>query len=214
MSEEPLNHIVYSKNVIEFITVANEYCAFIEKHAKITRKEFIEKAQKMLPLLYLKTSLLPAFEETPAETSDKFVTEVDYNFLLNKISAKLGQYDSYQEVFDEGMQFSEAPLDASIAENLCDIYQDLKDCLMTYRLGNTEIMSDALTECLNNFETYWGQKLVNGLRALHMLVYGTANLDSNSELPREKTSDNNEKTSKNWVSNHFVNHSENPFEED
>ena len=30
MSKEPFSEVVYSKNVIEFATVANEYCSFIE----------------------------------------------------------------------------------------------------------------------------------------------------------------------------------------
>ena len=31
MSEEGLNSLVYSKNVIELITVANEFCSFLER---------------------------------------------------------------------------------------------------------------------------------------------------------------------------------------
>ena len=32
-------------------------------------------------------------------------------------------------------------------------------------------MNDALYVCTENFKMYWGQKLVNALRALHSLKY-------------------------------------------
>ena len=124
---ENFEQIVYSQNVIEFVAVANEYCNFVENYAQVNRSAFIERMQKMFPLLYLKAALLPQIDDEEVDTPEKFVNEVEYNFLLNRISEKLGQFDSYQEVFDEGMQFSEAAISASIADNICDIYQDLKD---------------------------------------------------------------------------------------
>ena len=38
-------------------------------------------------------------------------------------------------------------------------------------MGNDEVMNDALFECYLSFEEYWGQNLVNVLRAIHKLVY-------------------------------------------
>lgn len=203
-----LEQIVYSKNVIEFVAVANEYCNIVENHAQVSRKVFIERMQKIFPLVYLKASLLPAIDDEQVETPEKFVNEVEYNFLLSKIGEKMGQFDSYQEVFDEGMQYSETAIDASIADNICDIYQDLKDFLMAYRIGTVEIMVDALWECNNNFKTFWGQKLVNGLRAIHSVVYGDVDLnDENPDLLQTNREAGNRAKS-NWVNRHFNHFSE------
>jgi hypothetical protein len=171
MSEEIMDELVFSKNVIEFVTVGKEYCSIVENHAGSDTFSFITTMQKMLPLLYLKASLLPVVDEENVEIPEKFVSEVDYNYLLNRLTEKLGKYDNYQEVFEPGMQFSENPIEASIAENICDIYQDIKDFILNYRIGSSQSMADALWECRNNFEQYWGQKLVNGLRAIHQLIY-------------------------------------------
>jgi hypothetical protein len=170
--------IVYSRNVIEFATVANEFCAFTESVNELTRKDFLGKIQKLLPLLYLKASLLPDsnaddFDDTP----EKFVTEEDYIFILKKLSNKLGEFDSYPEIFEPGTPLGEANVEANISENVADIYQDLKDFILSYRIGTVEVMRAALWECRNNFEQYWGQKLVNGLRAVHQLVYGNVNVE-------------------------------------
>lgn len=205
MSEEELNQLVYSKNVIEFVTVANEFCLFVDNNANYNRFDFIDKAHKIFPLLYLKACLLPDIEDDNTETPEKFLNEVDYNFLLNKLSSKLGQYDSYQEVFDEGMQFSESAISVNISENICDIYQDLKDFLMAFRIGSTEIMTDAIWECKNNFNNFWGQKLVNGLRALHAIRYNNMDIEEDGGTDQLKQpGDESEKES--WVKKHFNNY--------
>ncbi len=171
--------VVYSRNVIEFTTVANEFCAFTESVSDLTRKDFLGKLQKLFPLLYLKASLLPGLNELDdfEDSPEKFVTENDYHFILQKLSSKIGEFDSYPEIFESGTSLGEVNVEASISENVADIYQDLKDFILSYRIGTTDVMRAALWECINNFEQYWGQKLVNGLRAVHMLVYGNINIE-------------------------------------
>jgi hypothetical protein len=84
----------------------------------------------------------------------------------------LGEHDSFYEVFDPNIQFGDETVTASISENLVDIYQDLKDFVTAYSIGNEEVMNDTLSECIYHFNEFWGQQLVNVLRAVHMLVVG------------------------------------------
>ena len=42
---------IYSKNIIEFVTVSAEYCAFIERVPELEKEEFLDKITKILPLL-------------------------------------------------------------------------------------------------------------------------------------------------------------------
>lgn len=164
---------IYSSASLEFITVANEYCAFLELQKEYTPKDFVDKCTKLLPLLYLKTSLLPRFEPILEEPAEKFVTEYDYNHLNNNIAEKLGEHNDFLEVFHEDMQYSDTPILAYISESLCDIYQDLKDTLQNFELAAEEAMNDAMYECQSNFENIWGQTLVNVLRPLHQLKYSS-----------------------------------------
>ncbi|MEN6457147.1 MAG: DUF5063 domain-containing protein, partial [Prolixibacteraceae bacterium] len=78
MTDEQLNPVVYSKNVIEFVKVANEYCKFIESAGSEDVRAVLGKAQKLLPLIYLKASVLPEFESSEEQMLEKYVTEVDY----------------------------------------------------------------------------------------------------------------------------------------
>jgi hypothetical protein len=73
-------------------------------------------------------------------------------------------------------------------------------------MGTIEIMTDAVWECKKNFSEFWGQKLVNGLRAIHSLLYSDIDLDeSQDHFTSEKTVKNK---NVNWVSNHFNNQSD------
>jgi len=175
--EEKFDHIVYSKNVIEFVTVANEFCLLLEACSKISKIELIETAQKLLPLLYLKACLLPKNESELEEEVEKFVAESDWEFIHSSVQAKMGAHDQYLEVFEEGMEYSETPVIASVSENFADIYQDLKDFLTSYRIGTMNVMNEALWDLNNNFYQYWGQNLVNSLRLIHNLVARKENLD-------------------------------------
>lgn len=198
MEQEAFSNVVYSKNVIEFVTVANEFCTFVESVDGFERKEFILRLQKLFPLLYLKASLIPEIEEKLPEFVEKFVTEGDYNFIHKKLQMKFGQFNSYKEVFDPMMQYSIEPLENNLSENVADIYQDLKDFILGYRIGTIEVMNDSLLECRNNFERYWGQKLVNGLRAIHNLVYGDSDLDKEEgEVTVKKDDESSE--SRDWI---------------
>jgi hypothetical protein len=55
-------------------------------------------------------------------------------------------------------------------------------------------MNDAVWECRLNFENYWGQKLVNSMRAIHKFIYsgeeiGKVENDVNENDERRNTSD-------------------------
>jgi hypothetical protein len=172
---------VYSKNVIEFVTVAREYCIFVEQADQPGIREFVDIAHKLLPLLYLKGSLLPELDSKYEDFNERFVSESDYEQVRNKIISKLRQFDSYQEVFDPVRQESEEPVGASISEDLSDIYQELKDFLLLYKIGTTEVMYEAVWECYQSFKNYWGQRLTNALRALHFLRYTEEDLEEGQE---------------------------------
>jgi hypothetical protein len=169
MNSENQHNLVYSKNILEFVTVAAEYCLLIESPGKYKTADLVNVTRKLLAFLYLKTSMLPEIQPKMEEELEKYVSELDYNVILDKWLQKMGGYDLYHEVFDPEIQFGTETVTASISEGLLDIYQDLKECLTSYSLGDEEIMNDALAECLDHFRDFWGQRLVNVLRALHQL---------------------------------------------
>lgn len=204
MREAGLNTLVYSKNVIELITVANEFCSFLERADEMESTDFMSRLQKLLPLLYLKASLLPNFEFDADDELEKYVTEVDYNLIQQKVAEHTGAGDDYQEVFVSGMQFSETALTASIAENVADIYQDMKNLVMLFGTLNDAVMEQALSECQTGFAHIWGQKLVNCLRAVHNLIYAE-NTDDDDSFSKKKQNKELKRKDRNpdWLNDRF-----------
>lgn len=165
------DHIVYSPQVIDFVTVAAETCYFLEHAADLPREELVSKGAKILALLYLKTAMLTVPERVYDDIPERFVSEDAYNDVKGQVESLLGDKDAYLETFHPDMSLSDTPIAVFVSENLADIYQELKDFAANYQLGDTDIMNDALVICLEAFGEHWGQKCLNALRALHNIKY-------------------------------------------
>ena len=175
------NHIVYSAEVVEFVTVAKEYCAFIEQFKDYNTKEFLERSRKFIPLIYLKGALLPTVESDGFTEPEKFVTEEDWNFLRDGLKTLIGQYDEYAEEFEDRLHETDELQSASLSENFADIYNVLKDFLISYREGLLEIMNESLWDIKDSFDLYWGRALVNSLRIVHNLLTSEIEEDYSSD---------------------------------
>ncbi|HJA84272.1 MAG TPA: DUF5063 domain-containing protein [Candidatus Bacteroides intestinavium] len=165
------SQVIFDRNVIEFVTVAAEFCKYMEQAEGTRRPTFVDTTLKILPLLYLKATLLPTCETMGEDLPEHYVTEETYEVLRMTLAGILGEKDDYLDVFVEDMKYSDQPITRYISEDLADIYQDIKDFIFVFQLGLNETMHDALAICQENFRLYWGQKLVNTLRALHEARY-------------------------------------------
>lgn len=178
MSNNKPENIVYSPAVIEFVAVCVEFCALLEKEETLARNTWTDKMLKMLPLMYLKASLLPETEIKNQDSSpETFVKEEDYVRVAAAVTEIMGDENVYLDVFVEDMKYSERPISAFVSENIADIYQDVRNFVSVYQYGLSEQMNDALCICTHNFRTYWGQQLLNVLRPLHKLHYGEGDND-------------------------------------
>lgn len=171
--------MIYEKNTLEFVTIALEFCALMETTDKHTLFSFTDKAVKILPLLYLKATLLPVSgqpdidSETDDENSDleQFISEETYEVIRQRLSDLLGEFDPFLETFHPDIQFSDTPVVATISEQLADVYQDIGNFAALFRQENEQVMKQALVACEVNFRLYWGQKLLNALKALHLVRF-------------------------------------------
>ena len=184
--------VIFDKNSIEFVTVAAEFCGFMERTRQQRRQEFVDTALKLLPLLYLKASLIPQCERVGMFDPETFVTEADYELIQQDVASLLGAKDDYLEVFLPDMAYSDTPIKKSISEDLADIYQDLKDFICVFQLGLNETMHDSLVICKEHFAEFWGQRLVNTLRALHDVRYNADNLDDEADNEAKAENDSME----------------------
>lgn len=189
-----MEELVYSREVIEFTAVANEYCRIISEGAGSEGVKFLAVQQKLLPLLYYKTLLIRNFDPVLTDPVETFVTEEEWTAIEQSILKMLGEANDYIDIPGPEETPVEGVVAGSIAENMADIFQDLKDFLVNYNMGTSEIMNDALWQCLENFRISWGRKVVVTIRAIHDVMknpglIGIKNNTTDKEKEDRDTSD-------------------------
>ena len=168
------NEFLYSTHVLDLVRLAATYCQQIEDGEHLNdRQAFIDVMRGLLPMLYLKMTLLGSIPETDGWI-EPYVTEEDYNMVRTRIAKCLNNCDDYLDVFVEDFKYSDTPVLRTISEDLADIYQVLRDLTSAYQTENEEIMTVALYETNESFATQWGQTILNALRALHDVRFNGA----------------------------------------
>ncbi len=166
-----MTDILYSPTVIEFVTLSGEYCGFIDKSSELSQKEIVERTQKILPLLYFKTAVLPKMEKQTEGNPQEFVTELDYNYIQTNLSEKLDTKDVFLDILEPQRMESSEAVSLSMSECFTDIYQDLKNFMSNFQTGVEVIMLESLWECKYNFEILWGPRLIALLNEIHNITY-------------------------------------------
>ena len=160
---------IHQASVTEFLVLATSVCVYLEEMECPLKSEFIDKMLHDLPLLYTKVRKIPNSTAILDGEPERFVSEIEYDAIREKVAAIFGSDDAYLEVFVEDMRYSDEPITALISENIADIYQELSDLASNWAIDDEAVQHDALVACLEGFTLHWGQKLLNVLRPLHVL---------------------------------------------
>lgn len=161
-----------SNNALAFIALCNEYCAAIENAAMNEPSALINSMLRMLPRLYIsamdiKTDMLNGEGGYIAPALEEDV----YDQLRQTLAGVIGEDDTYLEVFEEDMKYSDTPIAATISESLADLFQVFYDFLETVRDAPNELINEALTSVKESFASYWSQTLTNVLRAINAVKF-------------------------------------------
>ncbi len=187
---------IYSdKNTVELVTVAAEFCAFVEKARKFTKKDFLLKLHKLLPLVYLKTALLGTLDEDSFEEGfvEAYISEYEYEYVKKGVSITLGSEDKFINIFNiDSSDLEQEQQEASGV--LTDIYHNLKNFVENYRSLSEQSAQASRQELINDFKMSWGQKLLSLLNYLHHLVYFSFLEDIDEENEDSFEEENSQKT--------------------
>lgn len=170
MSDKPIDDITLTKPIIEMATVANEFCFFLETLGTKDKQTILEFSQRILPLLYLKGSLLPDISPEYPEANERFVTEEEWQNIFTMLREKFGKDDEYW-IIDPLYINETEPLKASLSENMADIYQDMKDFIMLMQKNTLSARENAISECNNLLANHWGYRIGNIFNRIHHLIY-------------------------------------------
>lgn len=160
------NEPVFSKKVIEVLTISNEFCLLIEKAESYQRTDFFLVLHRILPLLYLKASLLTPIEASNPEIKDRFVNEEQYELIYYSLKKIFGSDDKFKEV-----NHNNTVSPGSFSEYLSDVYQDIKDFVVLYQKPSMSAKENAVNDCLLFFKNHWGYRALLSVTNLHPILY-------------------------------------------
>lgn len=163
---------ILNTNAIAFIGLCNEYCGALENAPEVESEEFVEHMLKLLPRLYIAaTDLTVNYVEDEEPYIENVLDEDYYDSIRRSVEMLMGEHDTYLEVFEEDMKYSDTPVAASISEQLADIFQVLFNFINTVRDATDEVVAIAILSVRDDFRSYWSATLCNVLRALNHLAY-------------------------------------------
>ncbi|MCF8380200.1 MAG: DUF5063 domain-containing protein [Bacteroidales bacterium] len=162
-----IHDFVYSSEVLDFVKTSKDFTDLLEADLPEERRDFTLKVLQILPLLYAKIIALPANEPEFDSGNQKHVTEEEWSGVYQKIYTNLASQNEYLDIPEDTEYDRLEIISRELSEDLSDIYQDIKDFLENFRVGNKEVMNEALWECMVNFENYWGTKLLRASLNLH-----------------------------------------------
>ena len=158
-------------NSLAFIALSNEFCSAIENAMEFEKEDFVAKMLKMLPRIYMTVTDIDIEESNEDYYALPYLDESVYDNLRSQLASLMGEDDVFLETFEEDMKYSDAPVSATISEDLADIYQQLYNFVASVRDVDTEAINSIIITCKEDFASYWGQTLCNVLRALHSVFY-------------------------------------------
>lgn len=144
------------------IEVAQAYCGLIES-AVPDDDVWLTDLSRLLPKLH---ALVVAVDPIAPASEHELDPDLDSRFeLYSHLHETLGERDSYWLEFDSPR--SSLPLTGSLADDLTDIYYDLKSGLD--RLAAEDDPWRTLRDWQTGFSMHWGQHLLDAERHLYAL---------------------------------------------
>lgn len=164
-------------NTIAFIGLCSEYCTALQNCRESERGEFVAQMLRLLPRIYIAATDLPAAEGFDDEDFyiDSVLDEDYYDSIRRSVESLMGPDDTYLEVFEADMKYSDTPIAASVSENLSDLFQVIYNFVETVREATPESVRLAVVAMHDDFKAYWSQILCNVLRPLNNIAH---NLDT------------------------------------
>lgn len=163
-------------NHISFVGLCDEYCRALEKAPETERDEFVRHMLRLLPRIYIiATDITPDLYLDSDVYLEQALEEDQYNQIREGVAALLGEDDTYLEVFEEDMKYSDTPVAVTISEGLADLFQEFFNFINTIRDTTDETVALTLQGVAEDFRGYWSQTLLNTLRALNHIAYNTPN---------------------------------------
>jgi len=151
--------------VAAFREAAERYAAVIDAADGKTAEPAFAELAFVLPALYRAAVQLPRVAATTAALPDSArLTHEQWTAILRRLETVFGVDDGYWTVVPFGEEKRD-PLVGSLADDLADIYRDVRTGADLYEAG--DLQDEIIWEWRFSFWSHWGWHAVDALRIVH-----------------------------------------------
>ena len=152
------------ESVKRFYALAADYCRWAEKNPSEQEDE-VSATLRMVAALYLHALVLPDVDPGEEDIVDMGMTKLAAQQIYERFKSLPFQY--YHEIFRPVPVTGtpEEPVIGDIADDLMDIYVDLKEGTLLYESGKTVL---AVFQWRTTFGFHWGRHATSAIRVLHI----------------------------------------------
>ncbi|MDR1793360.1 MAG: DUF5063 domain-containing protein [Bacteroidales bacterium] len=151
----------------ELFLVASQYCKFIENIKDFQKTQILSYLNKILPLVYLKTSLLPDIALEDYANIEQYIEEELLESVYISLMDKFAEIDYFQALEKTNNEI----ISCSLVQILADLYQSLKDFVLSFSSAKFATQQAAIWICKDSFIFQWGETLLNALLYIHPLAF-------------------------------------------
>jgi hypothetical protein len=155
--------------VAAFRAAAERYVAVVEAAEGRSPEQLATDFMRALPVLYEAGLRLPNPDrdpDTPELPDTARLTHDQWKAIFHRLQIRLG-VDTYWTLipFDDSSGYEHVELLGSLADDLADIYRDVKEGIDLLAAGESE--NDVVWEWRFGFWSHWGTHAVDALRVIH-----------------------------------------------
>jgi uncharacterized protein DUF5063 len=163
-------------NVVAFKTAGERYCALLESDPPES-DQWVKAVLSALAQVYAAAHRLPDFglSDAAADIPDSLdVTDEQWRSVFGLVQRILGTQEAYWAYFDpnQPQDTDEKPIFQSLADDLADIYRDIKPALRAWDTGDDAYLETIAFDWKTPlFGCHWGLHAVSAMRALHAIAF-------------------------------------------
>ena len=163
-------------DILNFVVAAKTFCDLVVTPSDDAGK-WVEQVLSTLSGLYAFAHHLPelSIEDTP-EVDEEIcdVSDEEWKHVSNNVASLLRDQRYYREYFDpsEPIDAEVKPVIGDIADDLSDIYRDIKPGLRAWDTEDDALIPDIVFNWVHpNFRSHWGDHALSAMRVLHPLCF-------------------------------------------
>jgi hypothetical protein len=168
-----------------FVARSEAFCAIVEDSSDVSSPAFTRAIHLCVAALYAAGLELPSpLEDDGGDDDDAADDEAisspssiepdpdrlshdEWRRVYDSIGSRLAGADMYMEMFDP-FGWTEEPVVGSLADDLADVYQEIRAGLLKWRRGERD---DAVWTWRFGLETHWAEHATGAMRALQALIF-------------------------------------------